>query len=110
MTSYYIPRQPKENPMTTADAFKAAGWTFLFSFIALFLISSLGWLADVVSWASSSGASAFPDLSVLGYAAVSAVASAAIGLVNFVIRYAQSKGVFGENAAAIGPNYTNPDA
>lgn len=74
------------------DELKAAGWTFLFSFIALFGVSAVGFLQEVIEWASSSGAEPLPGLSTVGYAAVSAVAAAAIGLVNFVVRYAQSKG------------------
>jgi amino acid transporter len=92
--------------MSTNDAFKAALWTALFSFITLFGVSAVGWLQDVVVWASESGASDFPDLSVLGYGLVSAVASVAIGFVNFVIRFAQAKGLFGQSASEVGPTYT----
>jgi len=72
---------------------KAAGWTFLFSFVALFGMSLVGFIQEVADWASSSGAEPLPGLSSVGYAAVAAVASAGIGLVNFVVRLAQSKGV-----------------
>jgi hypothetical protein len=82
---------------------KAAGWTFLFSFIALFGTAALGWLQEVIEWASTSGETPLPGLSTIGYAAVSAVAAAAIGLVNFVVRFAQAKGVIpGET-----PTYTD---
>lgn len=91
--------------MTSLDALKAAAWTALFSFVTLFAGSALGWLQDVVVWASDAGASEFPSLSVLGYAAVSAAASTAIGLVNFAVRYAQSRGVFGSHASEHGPSY-----
>lgn len=92
--------------MTTQDAFKAALWTVLFSFIGLFGASLIGWTGDVIEWANSEGAVAFPSLSVLGYAAVSAFGSAVIGLVNFVVRFAQSKGVFGQSAVETGPSYS----
>lgn len=92
--------------MTTTDAFKAALWTALFSFVTLFGVTAVGWLQDVVVWASESGASEFPSLSVLGYGAVSALTSVAIGFVNFVVRFAQAKGLFGQSASAIGPTYT----
>lgn len=80
---------------------KAAGWTFVFSFIGLFSVTLLGWLQDVTVWASDSGVAEFPTLSVLGYGAVAAATSAAIGVVNFVVRYAQGKGVLPGN----GPTY-----
>jgi hypothetical protein len=76
-----------------SNELKAAAWTFLFSFIALFGVSAVGFLQEVIEWASSSGVEPLPGMSTIGYAAVSAVASAAIGLVNFVVRYAQAKGV-----------------
>lgn len=91
--------------MSPRDALKSALWTVLFSFIALFGVSLIGWIGDVTEWASSSGQAAFPSLSVLGYAAVAAFASASIGLVNFAVRFAQAKGVFGEKAQATGPSY-----
>jgi hypothetical protein len=92
--------------MTTQDAFTAAGWTALFSFITLFGVTAIGWLQDVVVWASDSGVAEFPSLSVLGYGFVAAAASVAIGFVNFVVRFAQLKGVFGQRASAVGPTYT----
>lgn len=92
--------------MTTQDAFKAALWTALFSFLALFGVSLIGWTGDVVEWANNEGATAFPSLSVLGYAAVSAFGAAMTGLLNFVVRFAQSKGVFGQSAVETGPSYS----
>lgn len=85
------------------NAAKAAGWTSLFSFIGLFSVTLLGWLQDVVVWASDSGVAQFPTLSVLGYGIVAAAASAAIGLVNFVFRYAQARNVL----PGSGPSYSN---
>lgn len=75
------------------NALRAAAWTALFSFVGLFGLSLLGWLQDVAVWASSSGREPLPGLSTLGYGLVAAAASAAIGLVNFVVRYAQARGV-----------------
>lgn len=74
-----------------SNALKAALWTALFTFLAVFGIATIGFLQDVASWASGD-ALTFPDVSVLGKAAVSAFAAAATGLVNWVVRLAQSKG------------------
>lgn len=59
--------------------------------VAAFGLLTLGWLQDVAQWADSSGATAFPDLSVLGYGAVSAVAGFGTAVVNAVYRWGQSK-------------------
>lgn len=75
------------------DALRAAAWTALFSFVTLFGASVAGWLQDVAAWASSSGREPLPGLSVLGYGFVAAAAAAAIGLVNFIVRAAQARGV-----------------
>ena len=91
MTGYMIHNQ--EDPMSPelTNSIRAALWTALFSFIGLFSVTLLGWLQDVVVWASDSGVAEFPTLSVLGYGLVAAAASAAIGLVNFVVRFGQAK-------------------
>ena len=86
------------------NAARAALWTAAFSFVGLFGVSLVGWLGDVAQWSQAAldGTTvAFPPLSVLAYAAVSAAASAAIGLVNFVVRYAQARGVL----PGSGPSY-----
>lgn len=85
--------------MTTADAFKAALWTALFSFLTLFGTSLLGWLSDVQEWASGS-TEAFPDPSTLASAGIAAAVAAMIGLVNFGIRYAQA-----QTGKGTGPRY-----
>lgn len=78
--------------MTTRDAFKAACYTALFSFIALFGLSLLGWLNDVLAWAQdATNVTVFPDPRVLVKAAVSATVSAIIGLVNFAVRAVQAQ-------------------
>ena len=87
--------------MTTTDALKAAMWTMLWTFVGLFSMSLVGWVSDLVDWASSSGSSPMPSLSALGYAAVAAAASSVAGLLNFAFRLAQSKGVI----PGSGPTY-----
>ena len=73
------------------NAIKAGIYTALWTFIALFGLSTVGWLNDVVGWAGSEGATvAFPDPSVLMKAAASAAAAAASGLVGAVVRLAQA--------------------
>lgn len=76
--------------MTTSDSLKAALYTALFTFVALFGLSLAGWLNDVWHWASSNDhAVLFPDPAVVWKAAVSAVIAACSGLVNFAVRFAQ---------------------
>lgn len=77
--------------MQIPDALKAALWTAGFTFVALFATSAVGWMGDVIEWASSEGATDFPALGTLGYAAVSAVGAAASGLLNWVVRFAQER-------------------
>lgn len=88
--------------MTTSDAWRAALWTALFAFIALFGLSLLGWLGNVVEWAQDKeGVVLFPDPSVLFKGLVSAAVAAIIGLVNFVIRFAQAKTGIGQGPAYV---------
>ena len=59
--------------------------TFYQAFLALFLFTLVGWLGDVVTWAQCVEAcQAFPQLTVLGKAAVAGIASAGIALVSFL--------------------------
>lgn len=85
------------------DALKAALWTALFTFVAVFGISLLGWVSDVAAWASSNTTTStdFPSITPLAKAAVAAVAAGVTGLVNWVVRFAQSKGALPGN----GPSY-----
>lgn len=85
------------------NAIKAGAWTALFTFIGLFFLSAIGWVQDVAEWASSNGAVEFPDLSVLGYAAVSAMCAGVIGLFNVIVRAVQSM----TNVGTI-PSYDKP--
>lgn len=87
----------------TKNAFKAGLYTALWTFIALFGLSLVGWLNDLIEFASNDGATvSFPDPSGLVKAALSAAAAASAGLVGLVVRLAQ---------VAIGhgdvPQYTN---
>ncbi len=84
---------------------KAAGWTALFSFLTLFGAALVGWLNDLMTWATPGSDAPFPDPSALRGAAVAAGASAAIGLVNFVIRWVQTRTGTGEV-----PTYVKADA
>lgn len=87
----------------TKNAIKAGAFTALWTFIALFGLSFVGWLNDIVEWASADGATVvFPDPSVLVKAAAAAVASAAAGLVGLVVRLAQVATGSGDV-----PQYTN---
>lgn len=78
---------------TIVNAIKAGAWTALFSFVTLFGLSLLSFLQEIVSWSSASGQAPFPEISVLGYAFVTAFVSAITGIVNSVIRLAQAAGV-----------------
>lgn len=75
------------------DALKSALFSALWSFAATVLVLSLGWLASVAQWASTSGHSPLPGLSVIGYAVVGAFISAFAGLISFVVRFLQGKGI-----------------
>lgn len=88
----------------TRNAVKAAAWTALFTFISLFGLSLLDWLNDVWAWAQDKeNVVLFPDPTVLAKAGVSAVMAAVTGLVNFAVRWAQSK--TGVGSATV-PRYT----
>lgn len=73
----------------TKDAFIRAARTALWSFIGLFGMSLVGFLQQVIEWANAGGEVAFPSVSVLGFAAISAAVSAIIGLVSFVANAAE---------------------
>lgn len=76
--------------MTNKDAIKAGLYTALWTFIALFGLSVVGWLNDLVATASDDNARlVFGDPAILVKAAVSAAAAAASGLVGTIVRLAQ---------------------
>ncbi len=74
-----------------SNEFKAALWTALFTFVTLFGTSVLGFVQALTDWASSDGTVDFPDVSTLGKAAVAAALAAVTGLINYVVRVAQSR-------------------
>lgn len=76
--------------MKLSNAARAARNTAIQTFIGLFLISAVGWVSKVAEWASSSGATPLPGLSVLGYAVVSAFCAAIVGLGTWAIRAIQA--------------------
>jgi len=92
--------------MKMTNEVKSALWTFLFAFVGLFGLSALKFLADIAQWAGSNGHNPFPNVSVLGYAFISAVVAGVTGLVNFAVRFAQSKGFL----PGAGPVYPTPPA
>lgn len=71
--------------------------------VGTFVPLTLGWLTRVADWASSSGATEFPSLTVLGYGAVSAAVGLATGVVNAVYRWVQSRSSL---IPGDGPTYT----
>jgi len=75
----------------TKNAVKAGAYTALWTFIALFGLSVVGWLNEVVDAASGvDGSIIYPDPTFLAKAAVSAAAAAASGLVGTIVRLAQT--------------------
>lgn len=84
------------------DATKSALYTALWSFLGVFGVSLLGWLGDIATWAGTDGAT-FPAVTPLGKAAVAAFAAAASGLIGWLVRTAQSRGMLPGSA----PHYTS---
>jgi hypothetical protein len=75
--------------------------TALFTFLATFLPSLLGFFGQIMEWAESGGTSGDISLSTLGFAVVSASVAALSGLVSFLWNWAEnSKGfaIFGAKA------------
>ncbi len=64
---------------------------FVFSFLGLFLVSLSGWLSEVQSWATGVDGAAFPDVRVLGSAAIAASSSALISVISFVWNFLEDK-------------------
>lgn len=82
---------------------KAALNTSWQTFIAVFGLALLGWIADVAEWAGSTG-SEFPSISPLGKAAVSAACAAAAGLLTWIVREVQARRAASKGELA-GPQY-----
>lgn len=76
--------------------FRSALRVFVYAFLASFIPALLGFLGDVSDWASQDGA-VFPDVTVLGKAAVSAFVATLAGLIAYVY-----------NKLPIGPQATYP--
>lgn len=74
-------------------ALTPALYVALWAFLGPLLLLTLGFIQALAEWASTSGATPLPGLSSIGYALVAAACSAAAGVVAFVVRYAQAKGV-----------------
>lgn len=87
------------------NSVKAGLWTAVFSLVTLFGAALIGWLTDLVEWATPGSGAQFPDPTVLRSAAVAAAASAGIGLVNFAVRWVQARTGTGEV-----PTYTKAGA
>jgi hypothetical protein len=85
---------PEETPVrdntNLVNSLKSGAYTALWTFIALFGISLLGFLQEVAGWATQGGAAPFPSTSTLGFAFVSAIVAAASGIVGTVVRLVQS--------------------
>lgn len=64
---------------------------FLFSFLGLFLVSLSGWLGEVQSWATGVDGATFPDVRVLGSAAIAASSSALISVISLVWNFLEDK-------------------
>jgi hypothetical protein len=56
---------------------------FVYTFVAMFSLSLTGFLSEVVTWASTDGAT-FPSVTPLGKALVAALTSSLSGLVAYV--------------------------
>jgi hypothetical protein len=75
-----------------SHAYKAAMSTALISFFSLFLMSLIGFLGDITTWAGdTSGTADFPSIAPLGKAIVSAFTASVIGLFNWIFRTVQAK-------------------
>lgn len=77
------------------DSVRRALRTFLQGFIAVFAVSLLGWLQSVATWAQcSQQCGAFPDVTVLGKAAIAAFVAAVIAMVAWLQNHLEDKSRF----------------
>lgn len=79
--------------MTIPHELRAAIRTAFFTFGGLFLAAVAGWVQDVTEWVSAGGVDVFPDVTIVGKVAVTAVGAAFVGLINYAWLWAQSKGL-----------------
>lgn len=76
-----------------SNSFKAALWTALFTFIGTVAFALLGFLSAVTDFLNGNDPSLADDLSSLTRIVMSAAVAFAAGLVNWVVRALQAKGV-----------------
>lgn len=77
------------------DSVRRAIRTFLQAFVAVFAISLLGWLGDVTLWAKCvDNCKDFPDVTVLGKAAIAGFAAGAVTLVSLIQNLLEDKTSF----------------
>lgn len=74
--------------------------TFAATFVPLFMASATGWWEGFVTWFTTEGV-AFPSLSLLVSAVLSAAAAAVPGALNAAYRYFQAQGLL----RGSGPSY-----
>lgn len=58
--------------------------TFFQAFIGLYVVYLIPFLTDIINWGTNEGV-VFPDISVLGKAAVAALAAGAVAIVSLVM-------------------------
>lgn len=87
--------------MLTKDALIRGARTALWTFIAVFGVSLLGFINDVAGWAGASD-KAFPSVNPLGKAAIAALCAAASGFIGLVVNAVEdsrgANGVLGAKA------------
>jgi len=83
--------------LRSIDWLRAAYRTAFQTFVGMFGLSLMGWLADVGAWAGSSEGT-FPSVSPLGKAAVAALVATSSGVVAAIMKVAGHDG----------PAYTAP--
>lgn len=81
-----------------SNSAKAALYTVLFSFLSTLGLTLLDTLQKVDEWVQTGVA---PDWNAQGKVIISAVVAAAAGVVNYVVRFVQTK-----NDPTAGPKYT----
>jgi hypothetical protein len=83
------------------DAFKAALWTALFTFIGTAGLALIGFLDAVADWIDGSNTDLSDDLSNLGKVLLAAVVAAGSAIINWLVRWAQSRDIL----PGSGPHY-----
>lgn len=83
---------------------KAAMFGALWAFLGAFFPALLDFTSAVYEWADSNGVAEFPEVSILGYAAVAALTSGFAFTLALVVRVGQEHGYLPGNA----PTYATP--